>query len=265
MFERFTDQARHAVVLAQEAATELNHNFIGTEHLLLGLLRAEKGSASHVLTSLGVVADRVRERVAELVAAGDEPVSGRAPFTPRGKKVLELALRESLSLSHDYIGTEHILLGLARENEGVGARILLEQGIDGEAVRAGVLAVIPVGAIRSSPRTSITGRTGRPRISYGGWLDEGVALLLERLAGDIRRELRREPDSGDLLMVLACSQRLLAGRAVAALPVDLDALSGKIEQFRAEGTRTQQESEATLEVIRRRLGIAQSADEPPAT
>src|SRR5207245_1311611 len=125
MFERFTERARQVVVLAQEEARTLKHNYIGTEHILLGLLREEEGLAARVLESLDITVERVRAQVVRIVGSGEEVTSGQIPFTPRAKKVLELALREALSLGHNYIGTEHILLGLVRENEGVAARILL--------------------------------------------------------------------------------------------------------------------------------------------
>src|SRR5277367_815046 len=121
MFERFTERARQVVVLAQEEARTLKHNYIGTEHILLGLLREEEGLAARVLESLDITVERVRGQVVRIVGSGEEVTSGQIPFTPRAKKVLELALREALSLGHNYIGTEHILLGLVRENEGVAA------------------------------------------------------------------------------------------------------------------------------------------------
>src|ERR1700741_2741321 len=126
LFERFTERARQVVVLAQDEARALKHNYIGTEHILLGLLREEEGLAARVLESLDITVEEVRAQVARIVGQGDEVTTGQIPFTPRAKKVLELALREALSLGHNYIGTEHILLGLVRENEGVAARILLD-------------------------------------------------------------------------------------------------------------------------------------------
>ena len=142
MFERFTERAREVIVLAQEEAAGLGHDFIGTEHLLLGLLRDEEGLAARVLEGLDVTADEVRAQVARIVGEGRESPSGMIPFTPRAQKVLELALREALSLGHGHIGTEHILLGLVRENEGVAARILLDFGADAHRVRSDVLAVM---------------------------------------------------------------------------------------------------------------------------
>jgi Clp amino terminal domain, pathogenicity island component len=142
MFERFTERARQVVVLAQEEARSLRHNYIGTEHILLGLLREEEGLAAGVLESLDITAERVRAQVVRIVGSSEEPLPQQIPFTPRGKKVLELALREALSLGHNDIGTEHILLGLVRENDGVAARILLDFDADSEKIRNEVIRML---------------------------------------------------------------------------------------------------------------------------
>jgi ATP-dependent Clp protease ATP-binding subunit ClpA len=143
VFERFTERARQVVVLAQDEARHLKHNYIGTEHLLLGLLREEEGLAARVLESLHITLEEVRAQVERVVGRGDEPlVSGQIPFTPRAKKVLELALREAMSLGRNYIGTEHILLGIVRENEGVAARILLDFDADAEKIRNEVIRLL---------------------------------------------------------------------------------------------------------------------------
>src|SRR6201747_562076 len=142
MFERFTERARQVVVLAQDEARALKHNYIGTEHILLGLLREEEGLAARVLDGLDITVEEVRAQVARIVGQGDEVTTGQIPFTPRAKKVLELALREALSLGHNYIGTEHILLGLVRENEGVAARILLDFDADSEKIRNEVIRML---------------------------------------------------------------------------------------------------------------------------
>jgi ATP-dependent Clp protease ATP-binding subunit ClpC len=142
MFERFTERARQVVVLAQEEARTLKHNYIGTEHILLGLLREEEGLAARVLESLDITVERVRAQVVRIVGSGEEVTTGQIPFTPRAKKVLELALREALSLGHNYIGTEHILLGLVRENEGVAARILIDFDADSEKIRNEVIRML---------------------------------------------------------------------------------------------------------------------------
>ncbi len=142
MFERFTERARQVVVLAQEEARSLKHNYIGTEHLLLGLLREEEGVAARVLDGLEVSVEEVRAAVVRIVGSGEESPQGQIPFTPRAKKVLELALREALSLGHNYIGTEHILLGLVREDEGVAARILLDLDAEPEKIRNEVMRAL---------------------------------------------------------------------------------------------------------------------------
>jgi ATP-dependent Clp protease ATP-binding subunit ClpC len=156
LFERFTERARQVVVLAQDEARALKHNYIGTEHILLGLLREEEGLAARVLESLDITVEEVRAQVARIVGQGDEVTTGQIPFTPRAKKVLELALREALSLGHNYIGTEHILLGLVRENEGVAARILLDFDADAEKIRNEIIRML------SGPGRRQGGATGGP-------------------------------------------------------------------------------------------------------
>jgi ATP-dependent Clp protease ATP-binding subunit ClpC len=130
------------VVLAQDESRALGHDYIGTEHLLLGLLREEEGLAAPVLAGLGIAGDEVRALVVRIVGRGDEVATGQIPFTPSAKKTLELALREALSLGHNYVGTEHLLLGLVRVNEGVAARVLLDFGADAESVRAALLQML---------------------------------------------------------------------------------------------------------------------------
>ena len=142
MFERFTDRARRVVVLAQEEARMLNHNYIGTEHILLGLIHEGEGVAAKALESLGISLDAVREQVQEIIGTGTQAPSGHIPFTPRAKKVLELSLREALQLGHNYIGTEHILLGLIREGEGVAAQVLVKLGADLPRVRQTVIQLL---------------------------------------------------------------------------------------------------------------------------
>ncbi|HET8601449.1 MAG TPA: ATP-dependent Clp protease ATP-binding subunit [Segeticoccus sp.] len=142
MFERFTDRARRVVVLAQEEARMLNHNYIGTEHILLGLIHEGEGVAAKALESLGISLDAVREQVQEIIGQGQQAPTGHIPFTPRAKKVLELSLREGLQLGHNYIGTEHILLGLIREGEGVAAQVLVKLGADLNRVRQQVIQLL---------------------------------------------------------------------------------------------------------------------------
>ena len=135
MFERFTDRARRVVVLAQEEARMLNHSYIGPEHILLGLVHEGEGVAAVALESLGISLDAVREQVEEIIGQGEQAPSGHIPFTQRSKKVLQLSLREALQLGHNYIGTEHILLGLIREGDGVAAQVLVKLGADLNRVR----------------------------------------------------------------------------------------------------------------------------------
>jgi ATP-dependent Clp protease ATP-binding subunit ClpA len=170
MFDRFTDRARQVIVLAQDEARLLKHNYIGTEHILLGLLCEEDGIARRVLESLGVSADAARVQILRIVGEGEgEAVpAGQIPFTPRAKKVLELALREGLSLGHDYIGTEHILLGIARENHGIAARVLRDLGADAETIRDAVVKTVPGMAHASKPsRHAPWRRHVRPRRRFG--------------------------------------------------------------------------------------------------
>src|SRR5919199_695435 len=185
MFERFTERARQVVVLAQEEARTLKHNYIGTEHILLGLLREEEGLAARVLESLDITVERVRAQVVRIVGSGEEVTSGQIPFTPRAKKVLELALREALSLGHNYIGTEHILLGLVRENEGVAARILLDFDADSEKIRNEVIRML------SGPG----GRQGRAGAGAGA---QGEGKKSSKLLDQFGRNLTKLAAEGKL-------------------------------------------------------------------
>jgi len=151
MFERFTERARQVVVLGQDEARALKHNYIGTEHILLGLLREERGLAARVLGESGITIEQVRQRTVEIVGRGEEVKADQLPFTPRSKKVLELGLREALSLGHNYVGTEHVLLGLMRENEGVAALILRDLGLEEKTVRE-----LIVRHLRREPQSSTT-------------------------------------------------------------------------------------------------------------
>jgi ATP-dependent Clp protease ATP-binding subunit ClpC len=172
VFERFTERARQVVVLAQDEARAFGHNYIGTEHILLGLLREEEGLAARVLESLDITVEEVRAQVKRLIGQGDEEIAtGQIPFTPRAKKVLELALREALSLKHSYIGSEHILLGLVRENEGVAARILLSFDADAEKIRNETIRMLSgpggPGVVRSETETA------QHRAVRSGWTPWG--------------------------------------------------------------------------------------------
>jgi ATP-dependent Clp protease ATP-binding subunit ClpC len=188
VFERFTERARQVVVLAQDEARLLRHNYIGTEHILLGLLREEEGLAARVLESLDIGLEDVRGQVARLVGQGDEVPTGQVPFTPRAKKVLELSLREAQGLKHNYIGTEHILLGVVRENEGVAARILLYLGASGEMIREAVLGMLegpPPSRRAAAQAVEIEGlqRQAALRGRVTGWLLFAVALGIGLLLG----------------------------------------------------------------------------------
>ncbi len=163
MFERFTDRARRVVVLAQEEARLLNHNYIGTEHILLGLIHEGEGVAAKALESLGISLEAVRQQVEEIIGQGGSSPSGHIPFTPRAKKVLELSLREALQLGHNYIGTEHILLGLIREGEGVAAQVLVKLGADLSRVRQQVIQLLSgYSSSREQQTTSPGGGSGQP-------------------------------------------------------------------------------------------------------
>jgi ATP-dependent Clp protease ATP-binding subunit ClpC len=185
LFERFTERARQVVVLAQEEARTLKHNYIGTEHILLGLLREEEGLAARVLESLDITTERVRSQVVRIVGSGEEVTSGQIPFTPRAKKVLELALREALSLGHNYIGTEHILLGLVRENEGVAARILLDFDADSDKIRNEVIRML-------------SGPGGRRQGGGGGGQGEGTGKKSSKLLDQFGRNLTKLAEEGKL-------------------------------------------------------------------
>jgi len=212
VFERFTEEARQVVVLAQEEARGLTHNYIGTEHILLGLLRLNEGIAAQALESLGVALERVREHVIEIVGASEEVTQGQIPFTPRAKKVLELALREALSLGHNYIGPEHILLGLARENEGVASRILLSFDADAEKIRVAVIELVP--GPGAQPAIPVPGRTS----GFDPWIRVGPSASLRRLlmvaAARALDDGRTRIETTDVLLALTRDETtgpLLAG------------------------------------------------------
>jgi ATP-dependent Clp protease ATP-binding subunit ClpC len=185
MFERFTERARQVVVFAQDEARSLKHNYIGTEHLLLGLLREEEGLAARVLRSFGLELEEVRARVTAIIGVGEDATSGQIPFTPRAKKALELSMREALGMGHNFIGTEHILLGLARVTDGVGARVLADLGFNAERIRNDVIRKLGGPGVRPIPMPSRALRRARwPLLPIAaGWAMFGVAAGLGVLLG----------------------------------------------------------------------------------
>ena len=218
MFERFTDRARASVVLAQEEARLLNHSYIGTEHLLLGLLREGEGVGGRVLAEMGVRLDSVRADVEEIIGHGEERPPPDIPFTPRAKKVLELSLREALQLGHNYIGTEHILLGIVREGEGVAAQVLAKYGaISLDAVRGHVVAALA---------TTVTSPARQPRTPA----TQDVLKAAEQLAGGAPL------GSHHLLVSLIQAEGSMAARALTELGVDPEALQSKLAELRVEET-----------------------------
>src|SRR6056300_603639 len=182
MFERFTDRARRVVVLAQEEARRLNHNYIGTEHILLGLIQEGEGHAAKALEELSINIDSVRSEVIEIIGEGQQSPSGHIPFTPRAKKVLELSLREALQLGHNYIGTEHILLGLIREGEGVAAQVLKKLGAELSQVRQTVIKLISSSGEDKKPQSASTGGRERPGSGTGSAILDQFGRNLTRMA-----------------------------------------------------------------------------------
>jgi ATP-dependent Clp protease ATP-binding subunit ClpA len=246
MFERFTAYARHVVVLAQEEARRLNHNYIGTEHILLGLLGEPEGVAFRVLESFGLSLDRGREEVAAIIGVGKAEVGKHIPFTPRAKKTLELSLREALSLGHNYIGTEHILLGLIREGDGVAAQIMKKHA-DLPAIRTAVLDSVPAGEAKESERGTAL-----------RWLRRRVAGFAERDAPATELSLSATPaadatlteatrlaggepvGSHHLLLAALADTDSAAARALAALGVDLDQAKEALRGADVTGTSDEQ-------------------------
>ncbi|HLS77392.1 MAG TPA: ATP-dependent Clp protease ATP-binding subunit [Nocardia sp.] len=202
MFERFTDRARRVVVLAQEEARMLNHNYIGTEHILLGLIHEGEGVAAKSLESLGISLEGVRSQVEEIIGQGQQAPSGHIPFTPRAKKVLELSLREALQLGHNYIGTEHILLGLIREGEGVAAQVLVKLGADLNRVRQQVIQLLSGYQGKEPVESGTRGETGTPSTSLV--LDQfGRNLTQAALEGKLDPVIGRAKEIERVMQVLS--------------------------------------------------------------
>ena len=209
MFERFTDRARRIVVLAQEEARMLQHNYIGTEHLLLGLIHEGEGVAAEALESLGIGLEAVRQQVEEIIGRGQHAPSGHIPFTPRAKKVLELALREAIQLGHNYIGTEHILLGLIREGDGVAAQVLVRLGAGLNRVRQQVIQLLH-GYQGKEPESAGTGEGSRlGKRARAELLEDAPARIeaLDRRLAAIERWVGLRPDLGDLDQEIAQVRR----------------------------------------------------------
>jgi ATP-dependent Clp protease ATP-binding subunit ClpC len=209
MFERFTDRARRVVVLAQEEARLLNHNDIGTEHLLLGLIHEGEGVAAKALESLGIRLGAVRSQVEEIIGQGQSAPGGHIPFTPRAKKALELSLRESQQLGHNYIGTEHILLGLIREGEGVAAQVLVKLGADLPRVRQQVIQLLSGYAGGKEAAEQAGARTRLVRMTVPDDLREAEEQLAQA-----RREKEAAIDAQDFDQAAALrdKERQLRGR-----------------------------------------------------
>ena len=234
MFERFTERARMVVVLAQEEARALRHNYIGTEHLLLGMIREEEGTAARVLESVGLGYGPARDDIEHIVGPGENVTGGQIPFTPRAKKSLEMALREALSLGHDYIGTEHLLLGLIRDENGVAVRVLSDFGVPADRVRDEVLRQLK----EAPPPQPVRSRGIRFKPPWFG----PAAELVDQLAPEIRQKHGREPDAGDLLIVLASAYGV----------ENLDDVQAAVDRSRAaEATKR----EDAIAQARRRLGL----------
>ncbi len=191
MFERFTDRARRVVVLAQEEARLLNHNYIGTEHILLGLIHEGEGVAAKALEELGISLEAVRNQVEEIIGQGSQSPSGHIPFTPRAKKVLELSLREALQLGHNYIGTEHILLGLIREGEGVAAQVLVKLGADLSRVRQQVIQLLS-GYSGSGAGAPSGGEKARASSGGGGGDAASGSMVLDQFGRNLTQMAREK-------------------------------------------------------------------------
>jgi hypothetical protein len=234
MFERFTDRARRVVVLAQDEARMLNHDYIGTEHILLGLIHESDGVAGAALVSIGISLENVRQQVEEIIGQGPHKPSGHIPFTPQAKKVLELALRESRQLRHNYVGTEHILLGLIREGNGVAALVLVSHDADHERIRQRVIHVLAGHPAYAAPRDSshpaLAGITpDSPLHQFGTILTIPPGMSPDRWVG-------REVEIERVMQVLARRTRnnpVLIGEPGVGKTAVVEGLAGRIMQMRA--------------------------------
>jgi ATP-dependent Clp protease ATP-binding subunit ClpA len=243
MFERFTDRARRVVVLSQEEARRLHHNYIGTEHILLGLL-GEQGVAGRVLDSFGMSLGSVRAEVVEIVGEGQGKDPHRIPFTPRAKKTLEFALRESLQLNHDYIGTEHILLGLIREGDGVAARIMSEHG-SLPAIRAAVIEQAPAGSGRPGLLRRRRGAQPGDLSAFAVELEPTASPAADATLAEAARLAGTRPvGSHHLLLAALADSTSAAAKALASVGVDLDQAKDALRGVDITGTSDEQPEEA---------------------
>jgi ATP-dependent Clp protease ATP-binding subunit ClpC len=239
MFERFTTAARHVVVLAQEEARELDHNYIGTEHLLLGLLSETEGIAARALAETNLSIEMTRSRIVAAVGRGKKPPSGHIPFTPRAKKVLERSLREALGLRHNYIGTEHILLGILEMNDGLATILLRDWGIDFKELRKRVLELVTAaGAEQEAGDQAETGPGRRRRRAY---VDSGIrtgekteqrqtAATVSGLANAIRYAGQDPVGSHHVLRALLTDPNSAATRTLTSLGLDVAAAQQALEK-----------------------------------
>jgi ATP-dependent Clp protease ATP-binding subunit ClpA len=248
MFERFTGRARHVVVLSQEEARRLHHNYIGTEHILLGLLGEPDGLGGRVLKKFGMSLEAGRREVTEIVSAGTTAPSGHIPFTPRAKKTLELALREALQLQHNYIGTEHILLGLIKEGEGVAAQIL-SQHADLLTIRHAVLDLAPAASTEASRGGRWLRRRATAAPSEPSAPAEQAVLnatpAVDTTLNEAGRLAGTQPvGSHHLLLAALADPDTAAARALAALGVDLDQAREALRGADITGTSDEPPEEA---------------------
>src|SRR6201992_64873 len=241
MFERFTDRARRVVVLAQEEARMLNHNYIGTEHILLGLIHEGEGVAAKSLESLGISLEGVRSQVEEIIGQGQQAPSGHIPFTPRAKKVLELSLREALQLGHNYIGTEHILLGLIREGDGVAAQVLVNLGADLNQVRQQVIQLLHGYRGERDPAPLTSGSVEAEYAANRGSTTERFTDRAQRvivLAQEEARMLNHNYIGTEhILLGLLHAGEGLAAKALESLGISLEAVRQQVEEIIGQGQR----------------------------